>query len=51
MKKVYADPSIRIGPDDQFTAPLGWNMRLDCTGSDDDLNAAKKASSSDDYFF
>ena len=51
MKKIYADPTIRIGPDDQFQAPLGWNMRLDCTGSDDDLAAAKSSAANDDYFF
>ena len=48
MRKIYDDPTIRIGPEDLFTAPPGWNMQLDCTGSEEDLTRTTTAG--DDYF-
>ena len=49
MKKVYADPNISIGPEDEFVPPVGWNMSLLCTGSStDDLTGA--GSNPDGYF-
>ncbi len=49
MKKVYEDPTIPIGAGDEFAAPLGWNMNLNCTGDESDLSSS--ASVQDDYFF
>ena len=49
MKKVYADKSLNIGAGDTFTAPLGWDMDLGCTGSADDLYD-NSGTSSGNYF-
>ena len=39
-KKIYNDPSININSDDKFVPPLGWNMNLGCTGSEEDLGGS-----------
>ena len=49
MKKGYADKSLNIGAGDTFTAPLGWDMDLGCTGSADDLYD-NSGTSSGNYF-
>ncbi len=50
MQKVYSDPSIGIGPDDVFVAPLGWNMNLTCTGSSDDDLDGGNTGGDNNYF-
>lgn len=39
-KKIYNDSSINISSDDKFVPPLGWNMDLGCTGSEEDLGSS-----------
>ena len=48
MKKVYADPTIPIGADDRFVPPMGWNMSLNCNGSDQEDMGGE--ASTDDWF-
>ncbi|MBQ0025178.1 MAG: transglycosylase domain-containing protein [Bacteroidales bacterium] len=48
MQKVYQDPTIPIGKDDTFVPPLGWNVSLNCTGSDSDMVSGSRKE--DDFF-
>ena len=48
LQKVYADPSIPIGPDDVFVPPLGWTADQLCDGSSNDASDASSAGN--DYF-
>ena len=48
MQKVYNDPSIPIGSNDVFVAPLGWMADQLCDGSNDDT--ADASSAGNDYF-
>ena len=48
MQKVYNDPSIPIGSNDVFVAPLGWTADQLCDGSNDDT--ADASSAGNDYF-
>ena len=48
MEKVLADPSINIRITDHFEAPANFNINLNCTGSDEELN--QKEVTSDDFF-
>ena len=41
-KKIYNDPTININSNDAFVPPLGWNMNLGCSGSEDDLGGTGK---------
>ena len=50
MQKIYADPTIGIGPNDVFVAPLGWNMNLACTGSSDDDLDGGNTGGDNNYF-
>ncbi len=52
MKKIMADPSIGISNGEQFVAPAGWNMNLNCTGGEEDLSAGGGAGASEEseYF-
>ncbi|MCQ2137529.1 MAG: transglycosylase domain-containing protein [Bacteroidales bacterium] len=50
MKKVYADKSIHIGPDDQFMPPLGWSDEYVCTGSTADDLSGSAADAGSAYF-
>ena len=49
MQKIYADPSIPMGPEDVFVAPLGWTADQLCDGSADDATDTNTAVSND-YF-
>ena len=48
MKKVMADPSIGISNGEQFVAPAGWNLNLNCTGGEEDLSAGGGAAVSEE---
>ncbi|MEF9932180.1 MAG: penicillin-binding protein, partial [Bacteroidales bacterium] len=37
MKKVLDDGTLGVTKYDQFVAPQGFNINLNCSGSDDDL--------------
>ncbi len=41
-KKIYNDPTININGDDSFVPPLGWNISLGCSGSEEDLGGSGK---------
>jgi len=48
MQKIYNDPTINMGADDQFVPPVGWNASYLCTGSStDDLGGG---GTGDGYF-
>ncbi len=47
MKKVFDDGTLGVTRYDRFTAPKGFNVNLNCSGSDDDLMSG----SGDDSFF
>lgn len=49
MQKVFNDPTIPIGLNDEFQAPLGWNINLNCTGSEEDLSGSG-STSNEQYF-
>lgn len=49
MQKIYKDPTINIGGTDTFTAPLGWNLSLNCTGDDSDM-LLDEDTVNDDFF-
>ena len=50
MQKVYKDPTIPIGKDDRFVQPAGWNLNLNCTGSDEDDMTSGGVSADDEFF-
>ena len=49
MQKILKDGSLGISVNDKFVAPQGFNLQLDCSGGDEDLETGY--SSSDDPFF
>lgn len=49
MKKVLEDGTLGITPYDQFVAPQGFNLNLNCDGSDSDI-AAQEKSAEENYF-
>ncbi len=48
MQKVFADPTIPIGPQDVFVPPLGWTADQLCDGSSEDMS--EEAPVGHDYF-
>ncbi|MBR6423424.1 MAG: transglycosylase domain-containing protein [Bacteroidales bacterium] len=46
IQKIYQDPTIPMGPEDVFVAPLGWSADQLCDGSASDSQDA----TSNDYF-
>ncbi len=48
MQKVFADPTIPIGPEDVFVPPLGWTADQLCDGSSEDMS--EEAPVGHDYF-
>ena len=40
MKKVFEDGTLGVKTTDQFIAPSGWSLSLDCDGSDADATQA-----------
>ena len=38
MKKVMSDPSLGFSVEDQFVAPPGFDISLECDGSDQDMD-------------
>ncbi|MDR0295575.1 MAG: transglycosylase domain-containing protein [Prevotellaceae bacterium] len=48
MEKVLADPKLNIRPTDRFEIPADFNISLNCTGSDEELD--QKEEKKDDFF-
>ncbi len=48
MEKVLADPSLTIKPTDKFEAPPDFNINLNCTGNDSELD--EDDDRKDDFF-
>jgi penicillin-binding protein 1A len=48
MKKIMNDPSLGFSYEDEFPAPPGFNISLNCDGSDEDLEVQQRRS---DGFF
>ncbi len=42
MKKIMNDPSLGFSVEDQFTAPPGFDISLDCDGSDQDMDQQRR---------
>lgn len=42
MKKVMNDPSLGFSEEDQFTAPPGFDIFLNCDGSDQDIDQQQR---------
>lgn len=42
MKKVMNDPSLGFSEEDQFTAPPGFDISLNCDGSDQDIDQQQR---------
>ena len=49
MKKILADGTLGISENDVFVAPAGVNVKLDCTGGDEDASAAVEDET--EYYF
>ena len=49
MKKILADGTLGISENDVFVAPAGVNVKLDCTGGDEDASAAVENET--EYYF
>ena len=49
MKKVYADKSLGISPDDKFIPPLDV-VRYDCPAEPEPASAAPRVTNEDDFF-
>ena len=50
MKKVMDDGTLGVTKYDQFVAPQGFNLNLDCTGSDEDIAAQEQKQAEEEYF-
>ena len=50
MKKVMEDGTLGVTPYDQFVAPQGFSLNLNCDGSDSDMAAQEKAAQEENYF-
>ena len=50
MKKVLEDGTLGVTKYDQFVAPQGFSLNLNCTGSDDDIAAQGHKQAEDNYF-
>jgi penicillin-binding protein 1A len=48
MEKVLADPSLNINTTDRFEVPANFNINLNCTGGDEELEA--EDDNRDDFF-
>jgi len=46
MKKIMEDPVLGFSVEDQFTAPPGFNISLDCDGSDQDIERQQRRTDS-----
>ena len=46
MKKIMEDPVLGFTVEDQFTAPPGFNISLDCDGSDQDIEQQQRRTDS-----
>ena len=51
MKKVLADGSLDISPNDRFLPPAGVNLNLDCEESLTDVEPNINEETEEDYFF
>ena len=49
MKKVLEDGTLGVTKYDEFVAPQGFTLNLDCTGSDDDI--AKEQNAVEEEYF
>ena len=50
MKKVLEDGTLGVTKYDQFVAPQGFSLNLNCTGSDDDIAAQGHKQAEENYF-
>ena len=46
MKKIMEDPVLGFTIEDQFAAPPGFNISLDCDGSDQDIERQQRRTDS-----
>ena len=50
MKKVLEDGTLGVTVYDQFVAPQGFSLNLNCDGSDGDMAAQQQAAEEENYF-